>query len=195
MVLKSQGVSLPPALAAKKKPSRRDFRAEVPPALVRGLALWRADAVTPGQALDPGLLGRPLMRRDGSRAYGLHVANLSAGGMGLHIHNPRLDGDGARALGDRRFLVRLDLDGAGGPGPLTLLLLARARRVEARPGGALVALEFTARARWMKSAGTLHLAPLRGRGVDALASWVARGAQPAPEDDAEADAAWYEDLR
>jgi len=185
---------MPPASA----PRRRDYRAEIPPDQVLDLALWSADTLGPGDITDPATLGPPQLGRDTSRAYSLHLANLSAGGMGLRITSRRLAATRAGAFAGRRFLVRLELEDAGAP--LALLLLAEVRRAQAVSGGAELALEFIARARFVKAAGTLHLFDLRGRGVDRLAALVCRAGACPPKAVAPAPTpaprarAWYETL-
>lgn len=187
-------------MTAASAPRRRDYRAAIAPAQVLDLALWFADTLGPGDIADPATLGPPQLGRDASRGYSLHLANLSAGGMGLRITSRRLAATRAGAFAGRRFLVRLELDDAGAP--LALLLLAEVRRAEAVSGGAELALEFIARARFVKAAGALHLFDLRGRGVDRLAALVCRAgacgpgaaaAAPAPAPRGRARA-WYETL-
>jgi hypothetical protein len=175
-------------------PRRRDYRAAIPPAQVLGLALWSADTLGPGDIADPAALGAPQLDRDASRAYSLHLANLSAGGMNLRIASRRIDAARASAFAGRRFLARLIL--ADDEEALALLLLAEVRRAQAAQGGVELALEFIARGRFVRASRSLHLFPLRGRGVDRLAALVNRAhaeAQAARAVPAGA-AAWYETL-
>ncbi len=185
-------------MTAATAPQRRDYRAAIPPARVLGLALWFADTLGPGDIADPAELGAPQLDRDASRAYHLHLANLSASGMNLRIASRKLHATRAGAFAGRRFLVRLSLAGDGEP--LSLLLLAEVRRDQRVEGGVELALEFIARGRFVRAARSLHLFPLRGRGVDRLAAVVCREcAQPAPASSAPGRAApravaWYEAL-
>lgn len=181
-------------MSAASQQKRRDYRTAPQAGLLLDLALWPATGSSPGDALDAAALGEPLLRRDASRSYSLHVTDLSASGMRLRLQSARLTPATLGSFSGRTFLVRLALE--NGDAPLSLLVLAKTRRARPVDGGAELAFEFTAQGRFTRNTGKVNLFPLRGRGVDKLASWVGRTAAAERDDAAPPPLphAWYEDL-